>query len=102
MPGAWHRWAAAVLMGVALLLGLARAAAAQQPPEGARPAEAELIDRCSPVIAIRAADGECDTDGELYGPVPVEAVLGNPRVQLVRPEGQRPAAPAGGEVAHCD
>ena len=73
-------------MGAALLLGMGRAAVAQGAAESARPAEAELIDRYSPVIAIRVADGECDTDGELYGPVPVEAVLGNPGVQLVRPK----------------
>ncbi len=86
MRVAWHRWGAGALLAAALLLALAAPAAAQEDPGTTAEAEAQLIERYAPVIAVRIADGDCDTDGELYGPVPVEAVLGNPDVRLLRPK----------------
>jgi hypothetical protein len=77
-------WAAAPVALLVLIVTAVASAAGQRPPESS--AEAALAARYSPVIAVRVGESECDADGERYGPVPVEAVLGHPEVVLLRPK----------------
>ena len=54
-------------------------------------AEQQLVDRYSPVMALKVNDDlPCSTSGEQYSPTSVDIVLGNPQVQLVHaPAGQK-------------
>ena len=78
-----------LLLAVLTLLpaSSAGAQAADQPPaaDGAPgEAAAQLAERHRPVLQLKAQDGTCDPDGEPYAPIPVDAVLGNPRCCCAR------------------
>ena len=44
--------------------------------------EQELVDRYSPIIAVRPQSQECDVKGEEFTPAPADLVLDNPHVVL--------------------
>jgi hypothetical protein len=71
---------AAVCAAVVGVLGLLGAPAwSQAAPASARQ---QLADRFAPVVLLVDQGRDCDTTGEPYRPVPVEAVLGQPDVVL--------------------
>ncbi|MGC4106536.1 MAG: hypothetical protein QM753_09355 [Thermomicrobiales bacterium] len=49
--------------------------------------EQQLIEKYAPIMALKDQTSVCDTDGEPYFPVAVEAVLGDPTVALKRATG---------------
>lgn len=44
--------------------------------------ERELAERFAPVIEVKRQDGECDSEGEPFAPMPVDVVLDNPQIAL--------------------
>jgi hypothetical protein len=86
-------WSTALLVGC--LLGGGHAGAA--PPTDA---EQQLLDRYSPVLAVRRHTTECG-DGERFRPVAVDAILGRPDVVLRDGDGDVVAtAPAAADLAN--
>lgn len=54
--------------------------------------EQQLVDRYAPVLYLKRQRNACDTSGEPYMPLPVEAVLGDPQVLLRLDSGADEAA----------
>ena len=55
-------------------------------------AEQQLAERYAPIAVLKRQEEACDRDGEAYFPAPVEVVLGNPEVALMKlGEGDDPA-----------
>jgi hypothetical protein len=91
-------------LGAVLAAAVVAWLAAATPGAAASP-ERELVKAYSPIVMLRAQeDPPCDTSEEQYEPTSVNTVLGNPRVNLIRPaeDGEpeivRPA-PTAGEIA---
>jgi hypothetical protein len=61
------------LVSAAALVALAAA------PAGASPAQ-RLADRYAPIAVLKAQDAPCDSRGEAWRPVAVDALLGNASV----------------------
>lgn len=58
--------------------------AATPPASVASSAEQQLIERYAPIVALKNQTSTCDSKGEPYFPVAVEAVLGDPTITLKR------------------
>ena len=74
------------------------------PPAGAQESpERRLAAKYAPIVMLRAQDDPpCDNTREQYLPTTVDAVLGNPRVELVPPSGSarpRKRAPTAADIA---
>jgi hypothetical protein len=73
--------------------------------QAAESPQQELVSAYAPIVMLRAQeDPPCDTAEEQYEPTTVNAVLGNPRVNLTRPAGEgEPAitrpAPTAADIA---
>jgi hypothetical protein len=69
---------------IACVCAVASPVAAQDAGDGAGEGDAaqQLADRYAPIVMLKAQDEECDTYGEPYAPMSVEAVLGNPQIAL--------------------
>ncbi len=69
-------------------------------PAHAAASETTLADRYAPILKLKAQTGSCDATGEQFVPSPVEIVLGNPEVQLLRGSDQLIAsAPTAQQIA---
>jgi hypothetical protein len=75
------------LILLALLAWVPQAAAATST---VTTADQQLADRYAPILMLKRQSAPCNTDGEQFMPAPVEIVLGNPDVHLVR-------GPSGGQ-----
>jgi hypothetical protein len=73
-----------VLLCAVELLPLAVSAQDTRPAEldPATSPEQQLVDRYAPIVYLKRQRNVCDTSGEPYTPLPVEAVLGDPQVLL--------------------
>ncbi len=58
--------------------------AASPPTSAATSPEQQLADRYAPILNIKKQSYDCDTAGEAYLPIVVEATLGAPEVRLMR------------------
>ena len=72
-----------------VVIGLVSAAAwiaLAAAPAVASPAQ-RLADRYAPIAVLKAQDAPCDSRGEAWRPVAVDALLGNASVRLIGPAG---------------
>lgn len=84
------RWGMAFLMLLIVLTGLLPDPASAQAPAGLAPVEThpssspeqQLVERYAPIVYLKRQRFACDTSGEPYTPLPVEAILGDPQVIL--------------------
>ena len=72
---------------LALLL-LAAAAGARAAAAADASPEQQLADKYAPIVALKQQSKPCDTSGEPYRPIPVDAVLGRKDVKLVDSKGK--------------
>jgi len=64
------------------------------------PAAQKLVDAYSPIVMLRDQSDPCDTSQEQYQPTTVDTMLGNPKVELVDPDGKVvTTAPTAAEIA---
>ena len=54
------------------------------PPDATPELVQQLADKYAPIINIKVQPYDCDTVGESYLPVPVDAILGDPQVRLIQ------------------
>ena len=89
--GTSGRWAVAllalfiVLVELFPVVGSAQAPAGDLVPVETHPSsspEHQLVERYAPIVYLKRQRFACDTSGEPYTPLPVEAVLGDPQVFL--------------------
>jgi hypothetical protein len=71
-------------IAVGLLLAGAFPPAAGASPASPTAADAELASRYAPIVMLKQQTAACDASGEQFVPSPVDIVLGNPDVVLVR------------------
>ena len=80
------RWSTRMTLAVATVMvavgavGPARGADAQ--PDQTPSAAQRLAEHYAPILMVKAQQHDCDTDGEAFAPMSVEAVLDNPQVLL--------------------
>jgi hypothetical protein len=73
--------------------------AGPSPQAAANPAQ-RLVDTYSPIVMLRAQSDPCDSSQEQYQPTTVDIMLGNPRVQLIAPNGKpEKTAPTASDIA---
>ncbi len=90
----WSRRLGAMLAASAALWLTASGAQA-----AASPAQ-KLVDTYSPIVKLRDLTDRCDSTQEQYQPTTVDTMLGNPRVELLAPDGETVTkAPTASEVA---
>ena len=85
----YRRWQVFLLVSVVIVLGIpSQSGHAAEPPgplaDQTHSIEQQLVDRYVPIAALKQQRYPCDREGEAFRPAPVEVVLGDPSVALVR------------------
>ncbi len=85
----WFVWfISLVVIGLLLPANFAGAAPAESGGSAITPAqesaEQQLAERFAPIAMLKRQAKNCDRDGEGYFPAPLEVVLGNPEIALMR------------------
>ncbi|HEX7095021.1 MAG TPA: hypothetical protein VF183_04010 [Acidimicrobiales bacterium] len=82
MRGRPATWAVLGFAVVAALVVSSASPAVAQPVDDDETAARELAERFAPIFHLKAQEDECDSYGEAFAPMPVEAVLDNDQIAL--------------------